>query len=322
MFRLLITARSFGISDPNVFNELEKIKEISYIKPDHINAFNEAEMIDLSKNVNGIIVGTDKITKSVIENAKDLQIILKHGVGVDNIDISSATNAEIIVSNMPGINDISVAEMTFAFILSFSRGIIEFFQNAQRGKWSKYITHDVYGKTLGVIGTGRIGREVINRAIAFGMNILAYDLIRNEEIEKKPNVHYSSMNDLLENSDIITLHVPLTETTKGLIGLNEIEKMKDSVFLVNTSRPSIVDEKAVMNAVRKGKLRGVAIDVLEKLPPDYEYLDMGSKLIITPHVAAYTYETLGLMDIRIVKAIKEFIFEGMPTSVNILNKSV
>lgn len=320
MFRLLITARSFGISNPDIFSQIDKINKVEYLRPDHTGAFNEREMIDLSKDVDGIVVGTDKITNSVIENAIKLKIILKHGVGVDNIDIPSATKAGIMVTNMPGVNDASVAEMVFAFILSYSRGIIDLFLNAQRREWNKYITHDINGKTLGVIGTGRIGREVIKRAIAFGMHILANDVIRNPEVENNPNVQYTSMDNLLRDSDIITLHVPLTEQTKGLIGLNEIEKMKDSVFLVNTSRPGILDEKVAIAAVREKMVGGVAIDVLGKYPPDYDYLDLGSRAILTPHVASYTYEVLELMDRMIIDAIKEFISKGMPTSVNILNK--
>lgn len=321
MFRLLITARSFGISDPDIINEIKKIKEVEFIRPTHDKAFNEEEMIGLSENVDGIIVGTDKVTKSVINNAKNLKIILKHGVGVDNIDIQAATEAGIIVTNMPGINDSSVADLAFTFILAYSRGILDLFLNAQQGIWGKYLTHDVSGKTLGVIGTGRIGREVINRAIAFGMKVLAYDVIKNPEIEEKPNVQYASMDDILKDSDFITVHVPLTEQTKGLISLEEISKMKDSVFLVNTSRPGILDEKAVMDAVRKGGIGGAGIDVLEKYPPNYDYLDLGSKVIITPHIASYTYEMLNLMDKKIINAVKEYIMNGMPDSVNILNRN-
>jgi len=321
MFRLLITARSFGLADPEVFKEIEKIKGVVYIKPNHDSAFNEAEMIDLVKDANGIIVGTDKITDAVIDHARDLKIILKNGVGVDNIDISSATRAGIIVTNIPGVNDTSVAEMTFSLILSLSRGIIRFFLDGQKGKWDKCLTHNIYGKTLGIIGTGKIGGKVIDRAIAFGMHVLAYDVIKDKEIEKLHNVQYTSLNDLLGNSDFVSLHIPLTESTKGLIGLNEIKRMKDSAFLVNTSRPGIVDEKVVINTIRKGRLSGAAFDVLQKFPPDFEYLDLGSKLIITPHVSAYTYEALQETDFSNVQAVKEYLETGIPTSVNVLNIS-
>ena len=320
MFKLLITARSFGISNQNIFNELKKIKEIEFIRPVHAKAFNENEMIEIIKDADGIIVGTDKITKSVIEKAKSLKIILKHGVGVDNIDIPAATKAGIIVTNMPGINDSSVADLAFAFILSFIRGIIDLFQNAQQEKWEKYLTHDLKEKTLGVVGTGRIGREVINRAIAFGMNVLAYDVIKNQEVENNPNVKYLTLNDLFKESDIITVHVPLTEDTRGLISTNEIRIMKESVFLVNTSRPGIIDEKAAIDAVRERRIGGVGIDVLEKYPPDYDYMDLGPKVILTPHIASYTYEMLELMDKRIIEAVLEFITHGMPTSVRVLNR--
>jgi D-3-phosphoglycerate dehydrogenase len=201
MFRLLITARSFGISNPTIIEELDKIEDFEYLRPNHTKAFDEREMVNLSKDATGIVVGTDKITKSVIKNAKNLKIIMKHGVGIDNIDLASAIEAGIMVTNLPGINDTSVAEMAFMFILSYSRGVIDLFNNAQMGKWGKYISHDVFGKTLGVVGTGRIGREVIKRAIAFGMNILAYDVIRNPELENNPNVQYTNMDTLLCPTD-------------------------------------------------------------------------------------------------------------------------
>ncbi len=321
MFRLLITARSFGRANPDIFKKIEEIKGIKYLKPDHDVAFSEAEMIGLVGEMSGIIVGTDKITRPVIEQAKDLKIILKNGVGVDNIDMSAATSAGIMVTNIPGVNDISVAEMTFALILSLSRNIVHFYDHGQRGKFDKLLTHVVYDKTLGVIGTGRIGREVISRALAFGMKILAYDLVKNEDAEKMPGLHYTDLDSLLGYSDIITLHIPLTDATEGLIGPAEIEKMKKGSFLVNTSRPGIVDEKAVMEAIRKGRLGGAGLDVLYRYPPDYDYLDLGSKLLITPHVSAYTYEALGTTDLCNVQAIKEFIESGVPTSVNILNRA-
>lgn len=321
MFRLLITARSFGQANPDIFKKIEKIKGVEYFKPDHDVAFSEAEMIGLVGAMNGIIVGTDKITRPVIEQAKNLKIILKNGVGVDNIDMSAATGAGIMVTNIPGVNDISVAEMTFAFILSLSRNIVHFYDHGQQGCFDKLLTRCIYGKTLGVIGTGRIGSEVISRALAFGMKILAYDLIKNEAAEKMPDLHYTDLDFLLGNSDIITLHIPLTDATEGLIGLPEVEKMKKGSFLVNTSRPGIVDEKAVVNAIRKGKLGGAGLDVLHKFPPDYDYLDLGSKLLITPHVSAYTYEALGTTDFCNVQAIQEFVENGVPTSVNILNRA-
>lgn len=321
MFRLLITARSFGQANPDIFKKIEEIEGVEYSKPDHDVAFSETEMIGLVGKMNGIIVGTDKITKPVIEQAKDLKIILKNGVGVDNIDVAAATDAGIMVTNIPGVNDISVAEMTFAFILSLSRNIVYFYNNGQRSCFDKLLTRGVYGKTLGVIGTGRIGREVISRALAFGMKILAYDLVKNEAVEKTRDLQYTDLDSLLGNSDIITLHIPLTDATKGLIGLAEVGKMKKGAFLVNTSRPGIVDERSVVNAIREGWLGGAGLDVLNRFPPDYDYLDLGSKLIITPHVSAYTYEALGLTDLRNVQAIREFVGEGVPTSVNIINLS-
>lgn len=321
MFRLLITARSFGQANPDIFKKIEEIKGVNYIRPDHDVAFSEAEIIGLVGDMNGIIVGTDKITGPVIEQAKNLKIILKNGVGVDNIDMPAATNAGIMVTNIPGVNDVSVAEMTFAFILSLSRDIVYFHDHGQRGCFNKHLTHGIYGKTLGVIGTGRIGREVISRALAFGMRILAYDLVKNEDAKKMRDLHYMDLDDLLGNSDIITLHIPLTEATEGLIGLAEVEKMKKGAILVNTSRPGIVDEKDVVNAIRKGKLGGAGLDVLLKYPPDFDYLDLGSKLIITPHVSAYTYEALGTTDLCNVQAIREFIEDGVPTSVNIINRA-
>jgi D-3-phosphoglycerate dehydrogenase len=319
MFNLLIAARSFGFASGKALDEFKKFNNMSIEQPPHDLAFSEQEMFNLVPGMDAIIVGTDKITKNVIQKADRLRFITKHGVGVDNIDIPAATEAGIIVMNMPGINDRAVADMTFGMILSLSREICRASSQIKSGNWGKVLGNDVFGKVLGIIGTGNIGMEVIKRASGFDMKVLAYDVFPNQKYAADFDFRYVEFEELLKSSDVISIHVPLNSETRDLIAEPELLKMKKSALLINTSRSGIVNENDLLKALASETLAGAAIDVYPKNFPQYPGVYDFDNLIITPHIAAYTYETLETMDLMIVEAYKEILSGKLPSNLNILN---
>lgn len=322
MFNILITARSFGFASVKAMDAFKNNHAIKVVKPDHTAAFNEQEMCDLVLGQDAVIVGTDKITKKVIARADRLKVISKHGVGVDNVDIAAATEAGIIVTNLLGMNDRTVADMAFGMILALSRQICCADRKVKNRHLDKILAHDVWGKTLGVIGTGQIGKNLIRRAKAFDMKVIAYDLFQNDEAAKQIDFTYVSLDQLLSEADIISIHVPRTPETEGLIGTEAFEKMKEEAYLVNTARGGIVDEAALVEALKTGKIAGAALDVFESTFLQMKDSYSLENLILTPHIAAYTYETLEAMDMVLVEEYERIAQGKMPETINIVNHEV
>lgn len=322
MFNILITARSFGFASGKAMDAFKNNHAIKVVKPDHTAAFNEQEMYDLVPGKDAVIVGTDKITKKVIARADRLKVISKHGVGVDNVDIAAATEAGIIVTNLLGMNDCTVADMAFGMILALSRQICYADRKVKNRHLDKILAHDVWGKTLGVIGTGQIGQNLIKRAQAFDMKVIAYDLFQNDEAAKQIGFTYVSLDQLLAEADIISIHVPWTPETERLIGTEAFEKMKEEAYLVNTARGGIVDEAALVEALKTGKIAGAALDVFESTFPQMKDIYSLENLILTPHIASYTYETLEAMDMVLVEEYGRIAQGKMPETINIVNREV
>jgi D-3-phosphoglycerate dehydrogenase len=322
VFNVLITARSFGFASGKAMDAFKNNHAIKVVKPDHIVAFNEQEMYNLVPGQDAVIVGTDKITKNVIARADRLKVISKHGVGVDNVDIAAATKAGIIVTNLLGMNDRTVADMAFGMILALSRQICYADRQVKNQHWDKILAHDVWGKTLGVIGTGQIGQNLIRRAQAFDMKVIAYDLFQDDEAAKRIDFTYVSLDQLLTEADIISIHVPWTPETEGLIGTEAFEKMKEGAYLVNTARGGVVDEVALVEALKTKKIAGAALDVFESTFPQMKDIYSLDNLILTPHIAAYTYETLEAMDMVLVEEYRRIAQGKMPEIINIINREV
>ena len=322
MFNLLISARSFGFASNRALDELNKISGLSIEKPVHELAFNEDRMITLVPGVDAVIVGTDKLTSRVIEKADRLKFITKHGVGVDNVDIQAASDAGILVTNMPGINDQAVADMTMGLILALSRGICLVNMRIKNHDWSKLLAHDVSGKMLGVIGTGNIGREVIKRARAFDMRIAAYDAFPDYSTASDLGFEYVELDELLSSSDIVSVHVPFLPETEDMITARELACMKPGVYIINTSRGGIINEPDLLAALKERVIAGAAIDVYQKSFPDHPEVYELENLIVTPHIAAYTSETLENMDMKLVEAYRMILRGELPSNLNILNPQV
>ena len=252
------------------------------------------ELIEKVEDLDAIIVrSATKVRKEMIDRAKNLKVIGRAGVGLDNIDVEYAKSKGIKVINTPGATSISVAELTIGHILSVIRKIAYGDREIRNGAWPKKMCKgiEMYGKTLGIIGFGRIGKEVAKRAKAFGMKIIYYDVHRvSEEVERELGIEYRNLDTLLSESDIVTLHVPLLPETKHMINRERIEKMKDGAILINAARGGIVDENALYKALKSGKLYGAALDVYENEPPNDSKLLELDNIVMSPHIGAQTKE--------------------------------
>ncbi len=240
-----------------------------------------------------IVRSQTRVDEEVLKAAKKLKIIGRAGVGVDNIDIDAATQRGVVVVNAPGGNTISTAEHTIALMLAAARRIPQADRSVKSGKWErkKFMGIELRGKTVGVIGLGRVGYEVAKRCKALEMNVIAYDPYVQRERAEKIGVKLVDLDTLLREADVITVHVPRTKETIGLIGREEFAKMKDGVIIINAARGGIVDEKALYEAVKNGKVFAAALDVYEKEPPDANNpLFELENVVTTPHIAASTRE--------------------------------
>lgn len=239
-----------------------------------------------------VVRGRTKVTAAVFDAAKKLKVVGRSGVGVDNIDLNAAKAHGVTVVNAPIATTVSVAELTLGLMLSMSREIPRADTGMKNGKWLKKELEGVelYQKTLGVIGYGRIGEAVGVRAAAFGMRILGYDpLLPPQEIAKR-GAQPVSFDELLAQSDFLTLHIPLTETSKNLINEGAFQKMKDGVRIVCAARGGVIDEEALLAAIESGKVASAALDVFNTEPPGQNPLESHPRVICTPHIGAQTIE--------------------------------
>jgi D-3-phosphoglycerate dehydrogenase len=308
--KIYITSRSFGQRCEEALRLVESVAEVE--KNPYGRAMNEKELLKAVENVEGLIVGADKVDRKIIGHSKNLKIIARHGIGVDNIDLEAATDHNIVVTYAPHVNADSVADFTVGLILSLARGIphAHFSMDQKRWESTKFIGVELCGKMIGIIGLGEIGYKVAERAKGFDMKILYWSRRRKTDIEKELGIQYVNFEDLLRESDFITLHVALTDETYGMIGRKELALMKKNAYLVNTARGQIVDEKALYEAMRDGKIAGAALDVYYQEPPNFDNpIFKLDNVITTPHIAAYTIEALRRMDLVNAEDVVKF-FKG------------
>ncbi|MFC0273298.1 phosphoglycerate dehydrogenase [Metabacillus herbersteinensis] len=291
MFKVVSTSPTFGkySQDPITFLQSEGCEVV--ILSSEIS-HNEVALGRALKDVDALIVGVEKITSQVLEHVPKLKVIAKHGAGLDNIDLQAAKEKNIAITYAPGANRHAVADLVFGLMLSLAREIPNSSAQVQKGEWPRVIGVEMFGKTLGVIGTGKIGKEVIRRAQGFQMKILAYDLYPDQELSKSGSVTYVPLDELIQQSDFITTHTDLNENSKSMIGRPQLEAMKTTAFLVNTARGGIIDEEALYIALKKGEIAGAALDVFSVEPFIQSPLLELPNFICTPHMAGYTYEAL------------------------------
>ena len=253
-----------------------------------------------------VVRSATKVTKDVIEAGRKLKIIARAGAGLDNIDVQAASARGIELINAPEAPTIAVAELVIGLMLSWDRQLPRADASMKQGRWEKtqLMGSELRGKTLGIIGTGRIGRAVGYRAKAFLMNLLAFDIGRSAEFAERTGARYVDLDTLLRESDFVTLHVPLLPETHHMIGRRELELMKPTAVLINTSRGEVVDEAALADALRKGKIAGACLDVYEREPPRDSPLLKLPNVILTPHIGASTIEAQREAAVLVAEKIK------------------
>src|SRR5438552_8463067 len=255
-----------------------------------------------------------QVTADVLAKAPKLRVIGRAGVGVDNVDLEAATTAGVLVMNTPGGNSVSVAEHTLALMLSLARSIPLASQSTKSGKWEKrkFLGNELRGKTLGVVGLGSIGREVVKRATAFEMRLLAADPYVTSATAKDVGVTLVDLPTLYAESDYITLHTALTPESRRMLSTDAFAKMKKGVRIVNCARGELIDEQALQKALASGKVAGAALDVFEKEPPapDDPLLAL-DKFVGTPHIGGSTEEAQEIVGVRIAEQIVEYLKTGI-----------
>ena len=255
----------------------------------------EAQMLELAGDFEAFLCGDDEITQAVIDQSlPKLKVIAKYGIGVDKIDVAYATKKNIPVSFCPGVNHTTVSEHVFMLLLSLNKNLMEQANITASGGWKRMTGHEIMGKTIGIIGLGRIGREVAIRADAFGMNCIGYDLYWPEDFADELNIQRADdIVQLLRSSDIISLHTNLTEETRDMICEDTIKYMKDGATLINCGRGELTNSRDIAAALESGKLGGYGADVLDQEPPAADHPLLGAKnCIITPHVGSRTFESV------------------------------
>jgi D-lactate dehydrogenase len=281
------------------------------------------EKVDLAKYRDFEILSVfvfSKVDRRVIESLPNLKLIVTRSSGFDHIDIQAAGERGIVVSNVPGYGSMPVAEHVFALLLAVLRKVLKADSAVRASKWLSPELQGrlVNGKTFGVIGTGAIGESVARIAKAFGAKVIAYDVVKKPVLEAEGVLKYVSLEEVLEKSDIISLHIPLTKETYHMINRCSIAKMKKGAILINTSRGQIIDQEALVEALRTGKLAGAGLDVFEKEPPnpDDPILRL-ENVVLTPHVAWYTTEAEDYILQSTIDSIRAFV-KGSP--INVVNQ--
>ena len=292
-WRVLIVSRSFGKAAP------EHIDRLSdggcEVLPNAVGrAYHAPELIEALRGVDAIITGTDELTAEVIESAERLKTIAKHGVGVDNIDLAAARAHGVVVSWTPGAIHDSVADLTLALLLAVARRIVPAHNTLRAGSWQSLTGFELRGRTLGIVGLGRIGKEVALRARAFGMRVVAYDLYPDEDFARAHAISALPLPELIATSDVVSLHVA-SGGDQTLLGEAEIAGMRPGAVVINTARGHLVDEAALAAALREGRLGGAGLDVFVSEPPRDSPLLGLDNVVLTAHMGGQTAEGLRRM---------------------------
>jgi D-3-phosphoglycerate dehydrogenase len=292
--KILITPRSFGKNDDAPFKLLES-KGIEIVRNDTGGIMSEDSLRAAMAGIDGLIIGVEPLTAEIMALAPELKAIAKYGVGTDNIDLDYCKEKGIPVSKTVGANSEAVADYTFALILALARKVLVIDRQCRKKDWTKITTSDVFGKTIGLIGLGAIGKGVVSRAKGFGMRVLAYRRHWDDEYAKQSGIEYATVEEIIKNSDFISLHTPLSDETKNMIGSKEIEMMKPGAFIVNTARGGLIDESALLDALAEGRIAGAGLDVFAEEPPEDERWYTLDNVVLGSHCGASTTGAANMM---------------------------
>jgi D-3-phosphoglycerate dehydrogenase / 2-oxoglutarate reductase len=290
--RILLTTTSYQ-DIPGPHHDLLESTGVEIVR--ERGPLGEARMLELVGDFDAILCGDDVISRAVLEKAAPrLKILSKYGIGVDKIDVVAATEMGIPLSFCPGVNHTTVAEHTFALLLALNRHLVEEVNFTRAGNWKRLTGHEIMGKTIGIVGLGRIGKEVAIRAKAFGMPIIGYDVYWDEAFAVAHDVvRAASVAEVFTTSDVISLHTNLTEETREMVRAETIATMKDGVIILNCSRGEVVNNADLAAALESGKLAGYGTDVLDEEPPRPDHPLLNAKnCLVTPHIGSRTYESV------------------------------
>lgn len=287
MFKVLV-------SDPISDLGIQQLMDADDVTVDKNTGLSEDELVQIIGDYDALLVRSQtRVTERIMTAGKNLKVVGRAGVGVDNIDLEAATKRGIIVINAPDGNTITTCEHTFAMMMALARHIPQAYAKTIGGTWDRktFLGVELRNKTLGVLGMGRIGSEVAKRAKAFGMSILGYDPFLTEERAEKLGIKLASVDEIIRNADFMTVHTPLTPETKHMIARPQFEVMKKGMRIINCARGGVIDEMALVEAIDEGIVAGAAFDVFESEPPaqDHPFLSH-PKIIVTPHLGASTVE--------------------------------
>lgn len=310
------------VTDPLAEEGIRLLEAENRVSVEVKSKLTQEELMKVIGQYDGLVVrsGT-QVTRDVLSHAKKLKVIGRAGAGLDNIDVEAASKQGVVVMNAAGGNTISTCEHTMSLILSCARNIPGANASLKSGRWDRagFMGVELYGKYLGIVGLGKIGSEVAQRALAFGMRILVYDPYLSEEKTRELDAQpVKSLQELLSKADIITIHTPLTDETKALIGPKEFSLMKKGVRIVNCARGGIVNEKALIEAIQSGKVAGAALDVFEQEPPKNQELIDLPQVVVTPHLGASTEEAQRSVAQEIAVSVRDYLLgKGVRNAVNV-----
>ncbi|PQJ81097.1 NAD(P)-dependent oxidoreductase [Polaribacter glomeratus] len=258
----------------------------------------EDELLPIIQNYDGVICGDDEYTEAVLTKGKagKLKFLSKYGVGLDRIDLKAAEKLGIPVRNVPGVNQVSVSEHVLALLFTFEKNVHLQYNSTKAGSWKRWVGNEIQGRTIGIIGLGSVGKELVKKSLALGMHVIGFDLFKNDEfIAAYPEMKFTEdINEIYENADIISLHIPHTPESEKMINADVINnKFKKNPIIVNTSRGMLIDVDAVINGLSTGAIRGYLTDVLAQEPMEVgEKLQGVENVIITPHVGSRTFQSV------------------------------
>jgi D-3-phosphoglycerate dehydrogenase / 2-oxoglutarate reductase len=266
----------------------------------------------LLADADAYIAGSAHVTRDVLDRAPRLRVVSRRGVGFERIDLDAARDHDVLVTIAAGTNQHAVADHVFALLLAVARNVVDANRSIVEGRWQSFIGPELRGKTLGIIGLGRVGKGVARRALGFSMTVIATDPVRDDAFALANGVAYVPLEELLARADVVSVNASLNDTTRGLLGAGAFARMKDGAILVNTARGGIVDERALADALRAGKLRGAGVDVFEREPPVDSPLVGLRNVVLTPHTAAYTHEAISAANVLAAEIVVGYMRGNLP----------
>ncbi len=309
-YKILVATRSFGSTSSKPWDVLNQAG-CEIVKADMSKKITEDILIELLQGVDGAVIGVVPMTAIVLKQSPTLKVVSMHGVGVDHIDIAAANQKGVVIANCLGTNDQSVADLTIGLMISIARNIPSVDMVARSGGWGAHAGSELWNKTLGLIGLGRIGRGVAKRALGFDMKVLAYDpYVQAENVEQ--GISMASLDEVLQSADYVSLHAALSEETRHMIGVPQLQVMKPTAYLINTSRGALVDEEALYAGLIEKQIAGAALDVYEVEPPQDSPLLQLENIVVTTHIGAHTRESIERVGVMAAENVLRTLQGGQP----------